>query len=77
MAKVNHTPLFRIVKRGRGPIKWYLGIVVRAIAITAIMFRLREAHKERRLKCLIHFLFLTFISPPISCARQSDHLRYE
>lgn len=37
MAKVNHTPLFRIVKRGRGPIKWYLGIVVRAIAIISAL----------------------------------------
>lgn len=37
MAKVNHTPLFRIVKRGKGPTKWYLGIIVRAIAIVSAL----------------------------------------
>lgn len=39
---------------------------VNAMAMTAMMLRLRDAHKERRLNFLIHFLFLTFIFIPLT-----------
>jgi len=34
---------------------------VKAMAMIAMILRLRDAHKERQLSFLIHFLFLTFI----------------
>ena len=35
--------------------------VVSAMAMIAMILRLRDAHKERQLNFQIHFLFLTFI----------------
>lgn len=47
---------------------------VNAMAMTAMMLRLRDAHKERRLNFLIHFLFLTFIFIPL--ARFGAHTKF-